>query len=95
MSVQSLLQDPNEEDPLVPSAAEMYCNDRERYTMMARSYTKNFAFLRIPDLESTVEDGTLWYLELQVVSIGQDHLKRSGTSPALQDVEAQIDDTME
>lgn len=43
LSICSLLTDPNPDDPLVPSIAELYINNREEYTMQARAYTFQYA----------------------------------------------------
>ena len=43
LSICSLLTDPNPDDPLVPSIAELYIHNREEYTMQARAYTLQFA----------------------------------------------------
>ena len=43
LSICSLLTDPNPDDPLVPSIAELYIHNREDYTMQARAYTLQFA----------------------------------------------------
>jgi ubiquitin-conjugating enzyme E2 D/E len=43
LSICSLLTDPNPDDPLVPSIAELYIHNREEYAMQARSYTLQFA----------------------------------------------------
>lgn len=43
LSICSLLTDPNPDDPLVPSIADLYINNRQEYTMQARAYTLQFA----------------------------------------------------
>ena len=43
LSICSLLTDPNPDDPLVPSIADLYNNDRHEYVMQARVYTLQFA----------------------------------------------------
>tara|TARA_B100000927_G_C16351835_1_gene423588 strand:+ start:48 stop:503 length:456 start_codon:yes stop_codon:yes gene_type:complete len=43
LSICSLLTDPNPDDPLVPSIAELYIHNREEYAMQARAYTLQFA----------------------------------------------------
>lgn len=43
LSICSLLTDPNPDDPLVPSIAELYIHNREEYVMQARAYTLQFA----------------------------------------------------
>ena len=43
LSICSLLTDPNPDDPLVPSIAELYIHNREEYKMQARAYTLQFA----------------------------------------------------
>lgn len=43
LSICSLLTDPNPDDPLVPSIAQLYINNREEYKMQARAYTFQFA----------------------------------------------------
>lgn len=43
LSICSLLTDPNPDDPLVPSIADLYNNDRHEYAMQARAYTLQFA----------------------------------------------------
>lgn len=43
LSVSSLLTDPNPNDPLVPSVANEYMNDRETYNKTAREWTLNYA----------------------------------------------------
>lgn len=43
LSICSLLTDPNPDDPLVPSIAELYIHNKEEYTMQARAYTLQFA----------------------------------------------------
>lgn len=43
LSIQSLLNEPNPDDPLVPDAARMYKNDRGRYHKQAQEWTKKYA----------------------------------------------------
>jgi ubiquitin-protein ligase len=43
LSISSLLTDPNPNDPLVPSVANQYINDREAYNKTAREWTLNYA----------------------------------------------------
>ena len=43
LSICSLLTDPNPKDPLVPSIASQYTNDRVRYDMTAREWTIQYA----------------------------------------------------
>jgi ubiquitin-conjugating enzyme E2 D/E len=43
LSVCSLLDDPNPEDPLVPSIADLYLKNREEYNLEARAFTLQYA----------------------------------------------------
>ena len=43
LSICSLLDDPNPDDPLVPEIAEQYVKARPSYDMTARQWTQNFA----------------------------------------------------
>ena len=43
LSISSLLTDPNPDDPLVQTIADLYINDRERYNFKAREYTLRYA----------------------------------------------------
>lgn len=43
LSIISLLNDPNPEDPLVPEIAEVYLNDREKYIENAKRHTNIYA----------------------------------------------------
>ncbi|KAJ1435508.1 Ubiquitin-conjugating enzyme E2 [Sesbania bispinosa] len=43
ISICSLLTNPNTNDPLVPEAAEMYKNDRDKYEATAQAWTKKYA----------------------------------------------------
>ena len=43
LSICSLLDDPNPDDPLVPEIAEQYVKSRPAYDMTARQWTENFA----------------------------------------------------
>ena len=43
ISICSLLDDPNPDDPLVPSIAELYKRDRAEYFLKAKTYTLQFA----------------------------------------------------
>ena len=43
LSISSLLTDPNPNDPLVQSIADLYLEDRERYNFKAREYTLRYA----------------------------------------------------
>lgn len=43
LSINSLLADPNPNDPLNPDVATVYKNDRDFYNKMAREWTQNFA----------------------------------------------------
>tara|TARA_B100001121_G_C18239193_1_gene411919 strand:+ start:88 stop:552 length:465 start_codon:yes stop_codon:yes gene_type:complete len=43
VSLCSLLDDPNPDDPLVTDIAEMYKNDREKYRRYARDWTVKYA----------------------------------------------------
>ncbi|XP_045146502.1 ubiquitin-conjugating enzyme E2 D3-like [Echinops telfairi] len=43
LSICSLLCDPNPDDPLVPSIAKIYKNDREMYDKLAKKYTHKYA----------------------------------------------------
>ena len=43
LSVSSLLDDPNPNDPLVPEIAHLYKQDRSKYENMARDWTKKYA----------------------------------------------------
>jgi len=43
LSICSLLCDPNPDDPLVPSIAELYKRNREEYLMTARAWTLQYA----------------------------------------------------
>ena len=43
LSICSLMDDPNPDDPLVPSIAKMYKNNREKYNEEARNWTLLYA----------------------------------------------------
>lgn len=43
LSICSLLTDPNPDDPLVPSIADLYIKNIEEYKLAARSYTLQYA----------------------------------------------------
>lgn len=43
LSICSLLTDPNPDDPLVPSIAELYMRDKEEYEIKARLWTLQYA----------------------------------------------------
>jgi ubiquitin-conjugating enzyme E2 D/E len=43
LSISSLLNDPNPDDPLVPDIAHVYKTDRERYNTTAREWTRKHA----------------------------------------------------
>tara|TARA_Y100000591_G_scaffold288926_1_gene273481 strand:- start:1172 stop:1627 length:456 start_codon:yes stop_codon:yes gene_type:complete len=43
LSVCSLLTDPNPDDPLVPSIADLYKRNREEYHLKAKTYTLQYA----------------------------------------------------
>ena len=43
LSICSLLDDPNPDDPLVPEIANIYKSDREKYTNTAKYLTKKYA----------------------------------------------------
>ena len=43
LSICSLLNDPNPNDPLVPSIASMYKNNIEKYNKIAKEYTERYA----------------------------------------------------
>ena len=45
LSICSLLDDPNPDDPLVPDIADQYTNNRVMYDMTAREWTVKFASL--------------------------------------------------
>lgn len=43
LSICSLLDDPNPDEPLVPDIAHIYKTDRGRYEQTARTWTRRFA----------------------------------------------------
>ena len=43
LSICSLLCDPNPDDPLVPEIARIFKTDREKYTELAREWTRKYA----------------------------------------------------
>ena len=43
LSICSLLDDPNPDDPLVPEIADEYKNNREKYNNMARNWVAIYA----------------------------------------------------
>jgi ubiquitin-conjugating enzyme E2 D/E len=43
LSITSLLNDPNPDDPFVPEIATIYKTDRSRYEMEARAFTQRYA----------------------------------------------------
>ena len=43
LSICSLLTDPNPDDPLVPSIADVYINNREKFKETARQWTQTYA----------------------------------------------------
>jgi ubiquitin-conjugating enzyme E2 D len=45
LSICSLLDDPNPDDPLVEDIAYLYTNDREKYNQAAREWTIKYAIL--------------------------------------------------
>lgn len=44
LSISSLMNDPNPDDPLVKSIADLYIFDREKYNSKAREFTLRYAF---------------------------------------------------
>lgn len=48
LSISSLLNDPNPNDPLVPEIAHIYKVDRPRYEETARKWTKDYAMPKNP-----------------------------------------------
>ena len=47
LSIISLMNDPNPDDPLVPEIAKVYLNNREKYIENAKNYTKMYANAKI------------------------------------------------
>jgi len=45
LSICSLLNDPNPDDPLVPSIADLYLADKKEYFLRAKTYTLQYASL--------------------------------------------------
>lgn len=43
LSIQSLMNEPNPNDPLMPYIADLYINERDTYNKNAREYTKKYA----------------------------------------------------
>lgn len=43
LSLCSLLDDPNPNDPLVPPVADLYIHDRDKYNDIARDWTRRYA----------------------------------------------------
>lgn len=43
LSIQSLMNEPNPNDPLMPYIADLYINERDIYNKNAREYTKKYA----------------------------------------------------
>jgi ubiquitin-conjugating enzyme E2 D/E len=43
LSICSLLNDPNPDDPLVPDVARIYKTDRQRYFTTAKEWTQKYA----------------------------------------------------
>jgi len=43
LSISSLLDDPNPEDPLVPEIANLYKTDRQKYINTAKEWTRKYA----------------------------------------------------
>ena len=43
LSISSLLNDPNPDDPLVPEIAHIYKTDKTRYEATAREWTRKYA----------------------------------------------------
>ena len=43
LSIISLLNDPNPDDPLVPEIADIYLNDRDKYFLNAKRHTQLYA----------------------------------------------------
>ena len=43
LSICSLLNDPNPDDPLVPEIANLYKQDKPKYTINARNWTQKYA----------------------------------------------------
>ena len=43
LSICSLLNDPNPDDPLVPEIARLYKTDRQKYTTTAKEWTQKYA----------------------------------------------------
>lgn len=50
LSILSLLNDPNPDDPLVPNAASQYKKNRKEYEKMAKEYTTKYAKGKIEDV---------------------------------------------
>merc|ERR1712029_290583 len=51
LSICSLLCDPNPDDPLVPEIARIFKTDRDKYTELAREWTRKYAMRFLRDLQ--------------------------------------------
>ena len=52
LSIDSLLGCPNPDDPLVPTVAQLYLDDREAFNKRAAEYTRMHAFSTLEELAS-------------------------------------------
>jgi len=55
LSICSLLCDPNPDDPLVPEIARIFKTDREKYTELAREWTRKYAMWLVIYWEKRLE----------------------------------------
>ncbi|KAJ8317904.1 hypothetical protein KUTeg_002995 [Tegillarca granosa] len=46
LSINSLMTDPNPDDPLVPDIAKIYKTDRQKYNTLAKQWTEKYAMLK-------------------------------------------------
>jgi len=56
LSICSLLCDPNPDDPLVPEIARIFKTDRDKYTELAREWTRKYAMWFLRDLQKHLQN---------------------------------------
>jgi len=72
LSICSLLCDPNPDDPLVPEIARIFKTDREKYTELAREWTRKYAMWLVIYWESDLE----WERKKQQQPKEKQHIKK-------------------
>ena len=71
ISIISILDDPNLDDPLVPEIAQQCRDDRDEYNRIARMYTLKYATGDEPQV-SPIGVGSPWWESMEVVTVDPD-----------------------